>query len=802
MAPPSREPALNAAPKNMIVAPAGQPGETLICFSHLRWDFVFQRPQHLMTRFARTRRVFYFEEPLGYQEGQTAPDLWTRVCERSGVIRVVPRLPAGLDERAREETVRALLDGLITSEQIRRPVLWYYTPMMLGFSRHLNAGAVVYDCMDELANFKGAPPELMGLERELFAKADLVTTGGYSLYDAKREQHGNVHAFPSSVDREHLAQARNMTDGDEPADQAAIEHPRLGFYGVIDERMDLAMLGEVAAKRPDWALVMVGPVVKIDPAALPQAPNIHYLGGKSYAELPRYLAGWDVALMPFAVNEATKFISPTKTPEYLSGGVPVVSTPIKDVVRSYGHLDGVAIAETADDFIAACDAALAMRAAGSDWLKAADKLLADNSWDNTFKAMSKLVEESVERRTQAADRRYGEGSKVVPVIGRAKAYDYLIVGAGFAGSVLAERLASDANKKVLVIDRRPHIGGNAFDVKDAAGVLMHQYGPHIFHTNSEDIFNYLGRFTEWRPYEHRVLASVRDKLMPMPINRTTLNILFDLSLQTDEEADAFLNSRAEEVAKIVTSEDVVVSKVGRELYELFFQCYTRKQWGMDPSELDKSVTSRVPTRTNTDDRYFTDTFQYMPLNGYTAMFENILDHDNIDVQTGVDYRDVKSDVKHDKLVFTGPIDEYFGHRYGKLPYRSLRFQHETLDQEWFQSVGTVNYPAESFPYTRISEYKHLTGQAHDKTTITYEYPSAEGDPYYPIPRPENQALFKRYEALALQTPEVTFVGRLATYRYYNMDQVVGQALATYRRLAEKAQSDRTGSTASQAAATA
>ncbi len=798
-----REPALNAAPKTMITAAPGKAGETLICFSHLRWDFVFQRPQHLMTRFARTRRVFYFEEPLGYEAGQTEPDLWMKTCERSGVIRVVPRLPEGLDERAREEAVRRLLDAMMMREGIRRPVLWYYTPMMLSCSRHLPAAAVVYDCMDELANFRGASADLIGLERELFAKADLVTTGGYSLYEAKREQHGNVHAFPSSVDREHLAQARTMTDGDEPSDQAAIEHPRLGFYGVIDERMDLELIGKIADARPDWALVMVGPVVKIDPADLPIRPNIHYLGGKSYAELPRYLAGWDVALMPFAVNEATKFISPTKTPEYLSGGAPVVSTPITDVVRSYGHLDAVRIANNADEFVAACEAALAMRASGNDWLKAADKLLADNSWDNTFKAMSKLVEDAANRRTEASERRYGETvGNVVPVIGRAKAYDYLIVGAGFAGSVLAERLAADGGKKVLVIDRRPHIAGNAFDLKDEAGVLMHQYGPHIFHTNSEDIFNYLGRFTEWRPYEHRVLASVRDKLMPMPINRTTLNILFDLNLQTDEEADAFLNSRAEEVAKIVTSEDVVVSKVGRELYELFFQCYTRKQWGMDPSELDKSVTSRVPTRTNTDDRYFTDSFQYMPLNGYTAMFENMLDHDNIDVQTGVDFRDVQSEVKHDKLVFTGPIDEYFGHRYGKLPYRSLKFQHETLDQEWFQEVGTVNYPAESFPYTRISEYKHLTGQSHPKTTITYEYPSAEGDPYYPIPRPENQALFKRYEALALQTPEVTFVGRLATYRYYNMDQVVGQALATYRRLSEKAQGERTAATATQAAATA
>jgi UDP-galactopyranose mutase len=788
----------------MIVAPAGQPGETLICFSHLRWDFVFQRPQHLMTRFARTRRVFFFEEPMGYEAGQTEPDLWTKVCERSGVIRVVPRLPTGMDERATEETLRRLLDGLVMREAIRRPVVWYYTPMMLGFSRHLAAGAVVYDCMDELANFKNAPAELMGLERELFQKADLVTTGGWSLYEAKKTQHGNVHAFPSSVDREHLAQARTMTDGDEPADQAGIEHPRLGFYGVIDERIDFELIAALADARPDWSIVMVGPVhEKIKGAALPERENIHYLGGKAYAELPRYLAGWDVALMPFAINEATRFISPTKTPEYLCGGVPVVSTPITDVVRSYGHLDAVRIASTAEEFVAACDAALSMRAADDAWLKAADQLLADNSWDNTFKAMSKLVEDAAARRAEARERRYGEaGSKVVPVIGRAKAYDYLIVGAGFAGSVLAERLASDGGKKVLVVDRRPHIAGNAYDVKDEAGVLMHQYGPHIFHTNSEDIFNYLGRFTEWRPYEHRVLAHVRDKLMPMPINRTTLNILFDLSLQTDEEADAFLQSRAEHVERIMTSEDVVVSKVGRELYELFFQCYTRKQWGMDPSELDKSVTSRVPTRTNTDDRYFTDSFQYMPLHGYTRMFENMLDHPNIDVQTGVDFHDVKSDLKYDRLIFTGPIDEYFGHRYGKLPYRSLKFRHETLDQEWFQSVGTVNYPGLEFPYTRISEYKHLTGQSHDKTTITYEYPSAEGDPYYPIPRPENQALFKRYEALALQTPEVTFVGRLATYRYYNMDQVVGQALATYRRLSERAQAERSVAAGAQAAATA
>jgi UDP-galactopyranose mutase len=369
---------------------------------------------------------------------------------------------------------------------------------------------------------------------------------------------------------------------------------------------------------------------------------------------------------------------------------------------------------------------------------------------------------------------------------RGKPFDYLIVGAGFAGSVLAERLSTQLGKKVLLIDRRPHIGGNAFDEKDAAGILMHRYGPHLFHTNSDEVANYLSQFTRWRPYEHRVLASVKGGLLtPIPINRTTLNILYGRDLKTDMEAAAFLASRAEPVEKVRTSEDVVISAVGRELYETFFQGYTRKQWGIDPSELDKSVTARVPTRTNTDDRYFTDKFQNMPTDGYTRMFENMLDQPGIQLELGVEFEDVDSEAVYDRLIFTGPVDEYFHFRYGKLPYRSLKFRHETLDRPWFQEVGTVNYPEPGIPYTRISEYKHMTGQAAAKTTITYEYPSAEGDPYYPVPRPENQALYKKYEKLALETPNVYFVGRLATYRYYNMDQVVGQALATFRRIAER-----------------
>jgi UDP-galactopyranose mutase len=364
-------------------------------------------------------------------------------------------------------------------------------------------------------------------------------------------------------------------------------------------------------------------------------------------------------------------------------------------------------------------------------------------------------------------------------------YDYLVVGAGFAGSVIAERLASQHNARVLIIDRRDHIGGNAYDEPDAAGILYHKYGPHIFHTNSQQVVDYLSQFTEWRPYEHRVLAQVRGQLVPIPINRTTLNLLFDAGLETDEDAEKYLASRAEPVDEIRTSEDVVINAVGRELYELFFRGYTRKQWGLDPSELDKQVTSRIPTRTNTDDRYFGDTFQAMPLHGYTRMFENMLDHPLIEKRLGVDFAQVRDDVEADHIVYTGPIDEYFDFRFGKLPYRSLKFDHQTLDQEHFQDVAVVNYPSEDVPFTRISEYKHLTGQQHPKTSITYEYPAAEGDPYYPIPRPENQELFKRYEALADATEGVTFVGRLATYRYYNMDQIVGQALATFRRMDEK-----------------
>lgn len=360
-------------------------------------------------------------------------------------------------------------------------------------------------------------------------------------------------------------------------------------------------------------------------------------------------------------------------------------------------------------------------------------------------------------------------------------FDYLVVGAGFAGSVLAERLARGSNRRVLLCDRRPHVGGNAYDHHDDAGILVHKYGPHIFHTSSREVYEYLSQFTEWRPYQHRVLACVDGQLVPIPINLDTLNQLYGLRLSAFE-AEELLAKWAEKREPARTSEDVIVGKVGRELYEKFFKNYTRKQWGLDPSELAASVTARVPVRTNRDARYFTDTYQVMPLHGYTRMFERMLDHPDIKVMLNTDYREIQGQIPYDEMIYTGPIDAFFDYRCGKLPYRSLEFKHETKNQSVFQPAPVVNYPNE-YAYTRITEFKYLTGQEHPKTSIVYEYPRAEGDPYYPVPRPENDEIYRKYEALAQAAQKVHFVGRLATYRYYNMDQVVAQALTLYSKIA-------------------
>ncbi len=365
-------------------------------------------------------------------------------------------------------------------------------------------------------------------------------------------------------------------------------------------------------------------------------------------------------------------------------------------------------------------------------------------------------------------------------------FDYLIVGAGFAGAVLAERLAK-TGKKILLVDKRNHIGGNTFDYYNKDGLLVHKYGPHIFHTNSREVYDYLGNFTTWRPYEHRVLASVDGMLVPLPINLDTINSLYGLSLNS-LEVEGFLLSRAEKKDQVLTSEDVVVNKVGRELYEKFFKGYTKKQWDLDPSELDASVAARIPTRSNRDDRYFTDCYQGMPLHGYSRLFEKMLDHPNIKVMLNTDYKEIEDIIPYDKMIYTGPVDYYFNYCYGRLPYRSIEFVFITHETEKFQPTGTINFPNEH-PYTRVTEFKYLTGQLHPKTTVVYEYPTADGDPYYPVPRRENADLYKKYQLLAKETKDVYFTGRLATYKYYNMDQVVAQSLALFKRIQSTIQND-------------
>ena len=779
------------------VAPSGASTHhtiDLVCFSHLRWDFVYQRPHHLMSRFAQQRRVFYIEEP----RVQPGPNHMEVKADDSGVTIAIPYLSSELSNEDGKEVHQALIAELVADHVISQYIAWYYTPMAVAYTKRLRPQLIVYDCMDELSAFNGAPPAMEAREAELLKMADLVLTGGRSLFEAKRELHSNVHLFPSAIDAAHFAKAREIMP--DPEDQREIAHPRLGYFGVMDERMDLDLLAGIADLRPDWHLVMIGPIAKLEPAKLPQRNNIHYLGRKPYQQLPGYLAGWDVALLPFALNKSTRFISPTKTPEYLAGGKPVVSTSIRDVVDTYGGAGLVAIADGVDTFIEAVEQALQVYDDRREWLSQVDEFLGRNSWDDTWSRMAQLLDLELNKKSNGHQ---PNSKKSEPVLlspsspnlipadngaqkrrnGGIKKFDYLIVGAGFAGSVLAERLARGSGKRVLIIDKRAHIAGNAYDHFNQEGLLVHKYGPHIFHTNSTEVFYYLSQFTPWRPYEHRVLASVDGQLLPIPINLDTVNRFYGRNMDSFE-LEEFFESVAEPVAKIRTSEDVVVSKIGRALYEKFFRNYTRKHWGLDPSELDASVTSRVPVRLNRDDRYFTDTIQSMPLHGYTSMFENILDHPNIKVMLNTDYKDIGSLIPHGKLIYTGPVDEFFDFRYGKLPYRSLKFEFVTLDVSEAQPVAVINYPNEHL-YTRATEFKHLTGQVHPKTTIVYEYPCGEGDPYYPVPKPENAELYKKYHQLALSVPHVHFAGRLATYKYYNMDQVTAQALTLYAKISGK-----------------
>lgn len=371
----SLEPARNAAEMHA----------TLICFSHLRWDFVFQRPQHLMTRFARQMDVLYVEEPVWID----GPSAFAIRSTPSGVEVAVPQLTAGMDGEAVIEAQRMLIDHLLAERGIENPIVWYYTPMSLAFSEHIEAERVIYDCMDELSAFRGAPPELVEWERRLFSRADVVFTGGYGLFEAKKSHHPRVFAFPSSVDVTHFSRAREQLP--DPQDQRQIPHPRIGHYAVLDERLDIELVAAIAEARPDWQLILIGPVVKINPRDLPRRQNIHFLGPKTYDELPAYLSGWDLAFMPFALNESTRFISPTKTPEYLAAGLPVISTAVNDVIGVYGDTGLVEIARTPDEFVATVARLLEDPPPRMERLAKTDKLLADMSWEKTWAQMRDLI---------------------------------------------------------------------------------------------------------------------------------------------------------------------------------------------------------------------------------------------------------------------------------------------------------------------------------------------------------------------------------------------------------------------------
>ncbi|MEO6589845.1 MAG: glycosyltransferase family 1 protein [Pyrinomonadaceae bacterium] len=375
-------------------ANSGENANDVICLSHLRWDFVYQRPQHLMSRFAENGRVFYFEEPIFF-DGETHLEKTPRTEK---LFTCFPHINHG-DAQHTAEIQRSMLDELIAENKIENYIAWFYTPMALDFASHLKPEVTVFDCMDELSAFKFAPPALIENEQKLLDKADLVFTGGQSLYEAKKDRHEKVFAFPSSIDVEHFSKARKIKT--EPDDQAKIQKPKLGFCGVIDERMDTILLAEMADLQPEWHFVMIGPVVKIAPEDLPRRSNIHYLGGKNYDELPAYLSGWNIALMPFAMNESTRFISPTKTPEYLAAGLPVISAPIRDVVRPYGENKLVCIAETAEGFVAEAEKILA-RGNSNEWLARVDEFLSNSSWDKTFDEMNKLIREVCGAKKESA----------------------------------------------------------------------------------------------------------------------------------------------------------------------------------------------------------------------------------------------------------------------------------------------------------------------------------------------------------------------------------------------------------------
>ena len=364
-------------------------------------------------------------------------------------------------------------------------------------------------------------------------------------------------------------------------------------------------------------------------------------------------------------------------------------------------------------------------------------------------------------------------------------YDYLIVGAGFAGCVMAERLASQCDKKILLVEKRSHIGGNAFDEFNELGILVHRYGPHLFHTNSKKVFEYLSKFTEWEKYEHKVLASLNNELYPIPINRITINKLYNLNLRTVREVEEYLKNVKEERYPVLNSEDLIVNQVGYDLFEIFFKYYSKKQWNVEPKDLSPSVCGRIPVRYNVDCRYFNDKYQYMPKKGYTEMFKKMISHKNIEMVLNEDYKNVVNDFKFNEIIYTGPVDYFFDYEFDELPYRSIRFEFKNYRKEKFQEAAQINYVDESVEHTRVVEFKQITGQLSNKTTVSFEYPKVDGEPYYPVPTENNRLQYLKYKERADKLKNVIFCGRLAEYQYYNMDQVVANTLKEFKRLSIK-----------------
>lgn len=721
----------------------------MVVFCHLRWEFVYQRPQHIISRMSEFYKILFVEEPIGFEPDQEFTAQTINVNKNLTVIQ--PRVRSITD-------IGKALEAYITKQPV--PIAWFYSASFYPVLQNIGFKTIVYDCMDELSMFKGASPELVIQESHLLKKANIVFTGGKSLYEAKKELHPHVHCFPSSVERQHFEKASG--DIAIPKDIAMLQKPIVGYYGVIDERIDYDLLQNIALQNPNHSFVMIGPLAKVSMDDLPKQPNIHYLGMKHYQDLPAYLKAFDVAMMPFAINESTMFISPTKTLEYMAASKHIISTPINDVVKDYSAV--LNIVKNAQEFTSALQN---IERESGTYQQLYKEILDRTSWDKTVHRMKELLE-----NINVRDKK-----------------DIVIIGAGISGCVLAERFAS-IGKKVLIIEKRDHIAGNCYDYKDENQILVSKYGAHLFHTNEEEVWTYLNGFAKWYPWEHKVLAHVDGQLVPIPVNTTTVNKLFGLNMSSEEEMETWLDNNRVPFENPQNGREAALSRVGPVLYEKMFNQYTKKQWGKYPEELDASVLNRIPIRSGTDDRYFSDKYQALPQGGYTELFRNILDHANIEVRLNTDYFDIKDQITgYENLFYTGPIDRFFDFKHGleeQLEYRSINFVFETVDRPYFQENSVVNYPGTDVAYTRIIEYKHFGDQKSEKTTIVKEYTTDEGDPYYPVPNPRNQQIYEKYKAEAEQLKNVYFVGRLANYKYFNMDQAFKNALDLFDTLQKEA----------------